>query len=455
MIEVLVVVGPGVVADAGLLEEIAAREFSAAGVSGTLVHARDASQVVSLLSSPSSPEGAGGVVVLPGPSAEVRSLIGRDLGAVVWVDVERADGVTAGEGATHLHGRGVGGLAWGIRHAVHRVRHPSRRIAYGPLPEQWGELYLPDADEPPVVMLIHGGYWRSIWAADIMGPLCADLVGRGLAVWNLEYRRPDLHGWDATTADVAAGLSALATAHAAPHGSDALPPDALPSDVLPSDVLPSDALPAGGDRTVALDLTRVTVVGHSAGAQLALRAVADAVAGEASATGGAQAAAGEAYAAGEAPEAGGAHAVDRARADGEACTGGEARAVGGVRVVMLVSLAGVLDLVEGDRRWVGTGAVGAALGGRAPEGQVAVPPYADASPLLRLPLGVRQLVVQGAADDLDLVDFSRRYARAAEEAGDEVTYLEMPGDHFDVINPATPIWQATARALAGGPAPRG
>ncbi|MEV6038872.1 alpha/beta hydrolase [Nonomuraea sp. NPDC052116] len=427
MIEVLVVVGPGVVADAGLLEEIAAREFAAAGVSGALVHARDASHVLSLLSSPSSPEGAGGVVVLPGSSAEVRSLIGRDLGAVVWVDVERADGVTAGEGATHLHGRGVGGLAWGIRHAVHRVRHPSRRIAYGPLPEQRGELYLPDADEPPVVMLIHGGYWRSIWAADIMGPLCADLVGRGFAVWNLEYRRPDLHGWDATTADVAAGLAILATAHAAPpYGSGTLPP-------YGSDTLPPDALQPDADRTVALDLTRVTVVGHSAGAQLALRAVADA------ATGGAQAAADEAHADGG---AGGAHAAG-------------ARAVGGVRVVMAVSLAGVLDLVEGDRRWVGTGAVGAALGGRAPEGQVAAPPYADASPLLRLPLGVRQLVVQGAADDLDLVDFSRRYARAAEEAGDEVTYLEMPGDHFDVINPATPIWQATARALAGDPAPRG
>ncbi|MFG6199500.1 alpha/beta hydrolase [Nonomuraea sp. JJY05] len=411
MIEVLVVVGPGVVADAGLLEEIAAREFAAAGVSGALVHARDASHVLSLLSSPSPsspspspsssspPNGAGCVVVLPGPSAEVRSLIRRDLGAVVWVDVERADGVTAGEGATHLHGRGIGGLAWGIRHAVHRVRHPSRRIAYGPLPEQWGELYLPDADEPPVVMLIHGGYWRSIWAADIMGPLCADLVGRGLAVWNLEYRRPDLHGWDATTADVAAGLTVLATA----------------SEVRGLAVLAtasgSDALPPGADRrpgtVAALDLARVAVVGHSAGAQLALRAVADAAAGE-------------------------------------------VNAASGVGVVMAVSLAGVLDLVEGDRRWVGTGAVGAALGGRAPglgEGRAA-PPYADASPLLRLPLRVRQLIVQGAADDLDLIDFSRRYARAAERAGDDVTYLEMPGDHFDVINPATPIWQATAEAIA-------
>ncbi|MFI6735572.1 alpha/beta hydrolase [Nonomuraea sp. NPDC050451] len=410
MIEVLVIVGPGLVADDGLLEEIAAREFAAAGVSGTLVHARDASHVLSLLSSPSSPGGAGCAVVLPGPSAEVRSLIGRDLGAVVWVDVERADGVTAGKGATHLHGRGISGPAWAIRHAVHRVRHPSRRIAYGPLPEQWGELYLPDADEPPVVMLIHGGYWRSIWAADIMGPLCADLARRGLAVWNLEYRRPDLHGWDATTADVAAGLAALATVDVA---TAALTMAAG-----------SDALPPGADRSpaAALDLTRVAVVGHSAGAQLALRAVADAAAGEAGAAGGARAAEGVA---------------------------------GGVGVVMAVSLAGVLDLVEGDRRWVGTGAVGAALGGRAPgpgEGQAA-PPYADASPLLRLPLRVRQLIVQGAADDLDLVDFSRRYARAAERAGDDVTYLEMPGDHFDVINPATPIWQATAEAIAHALAP--
>ncbi|MBB5784206.1 alpha/beta hydrolase family protein [Nonomuraea jabiensis] len=466
MIEVLVVVGPGLVADAGLLEEIAAREFAAAAVSGTLVHARDASDVLSLLS---AREGAGCAVVLPGPSAEVRSLIGRDLGAVVWVDIERADGVTAGKGAAHLHGRGIGGLGWGIRHAVHRVRHPSRRIAYGPLPEQWGELYLPDAEQPPVVMLVHGGYWRSIWAADIMGPLCADLAGRGLAVWNLEYRRPDLHGWDATTADVAAGLAALATAlpsDALPSDalpSDALPPDALRPDALPPDALPPGALSPGADGTAALDLTRVAVVGHSAGAQLALRAVADAAAGGAfpaggaraaaggaSAAGGAQAAAGEVWPAGGARvAAGGAYPASGARA-----AAGEDGAGGGVRVVMAVSLAGVLDLVEGDRRWVGTGAVGAALGGRAPEGRVE-PPYADASPLLRLPLRVRQLVVQGAADDLDLVDFSRRYARAAEQAGDEVTYLEMPGDHFDVINPATPIWQATARALVEDPASRG
>ncbi|GAA3237380.1 alpha/beta hydrolase [Nonomuraea helvata] len=380
MSEVLVVVGPGVVADAALLQEIATREFATLGVSGTLVHARDASHVLSLVN------GAASAVVLPGPSDEVRALIGRPLGAVVWVDVERADGVMAGAGAAHLHGRGISGLAWGIRHAVHRVRHPSRRIAYGELPDQWGELYLPGGAEGgqavPVVVLVHGGYWRSIWAADLMEPLCADLAGRGFAVWNLEYRRPDLHGWHATTADVAAGLAALTTI---------------------------------SEAAAALDLGKVAVVGHSAGAQLALRAAAD-------------------------------------RAAQSGALGGEAR------IVLAVSLAGVLDLVQGDRRRLSSGAVGSALGAPAPAPAAASAPghpaddeaarlYAESSPLLRVPLHVRQLIVQGTADDLDLVDFSRRHARAAEEAGDDVTYVEMPADHFDVIHPGTPIWQSTARAI--------
>ncbi|MEV0231654.1 alpha/beta hydrolase fold domain-containing protein [Nonomuraea sp. NPDC050786] len=444
MSEVLVVVGPGLVADAGLLQEIATREFATLGVSGTLVHARDASHVLALLT------GAASAVVLPGPSDEVRGLIGRPLGAVVWVDVERADGVRAGAGAAHLHGRGINGLAWGIRHAVHRERHPSRRIAYGELPDQWGELYLPGGPEGgravPVVVLVHGGYWRSIWAADLMEPLCADLAGRGFAVWNLEYRRPDLHGWQATTADVAAGLAALTTTAASPGG---VPPGDGPGD---------RAIPPGFAEVAGfLDLGKVAVVGHSAGAQLALRAAAD-----------------RARAAGQhVPDAG----ADAARAAGQGVPGAgagpergagrgavRAGAVGGeARIVLAVSLAGVLDLVQGDRRWLSSGAVASALGAPAPARLDRPAPghpapghltddeaarlYAESSPLLRLPLHVRQLIVQGTADDLDLVDFSRRHARAAKESGDDVIHVEMPGDHFDVINPGTPIWQATARAI--------
>ncbi|GAA1667573.1 alpha/beta hydrolase fold domain-containing protein [Nonomuraea maheshkhaliensis] len=421
--EIVVAVGPGLVADAGLLSEIADREFTRLGVRGTVVHARDAAH---LLSSVRDHDVA---VVLPGPEEEARSSRDRPLGpsVVVWVDIDRVDG------ATHIHGRGIAGLAWGIRHAVHRARHSGiRRIAYGPSPEQWGDLYLPTISTTssagsagtataavasrvaatgtgiaaasaatgiatrasdgavPVVALIHGGYWRSIWAADLMEELCEDLAGRGFAVWNLEYRRPDLHGWDATTADIATGLATLTT--------------------LP-------AL-AGQGAAVALDLDRIAVAGHSAGGQLALRAAAD-----------------------------------------------------GSRMALAVSLAGVLDLVQGDRRKLSAGAVAAALGRTsaqpgdgapsatsaqpgdgAPSATPAQPgdedPYAASSPLHRLPLGTPQLIVQGRDDDLDLVDFARRHAALARQTGDDVTYLEQPGDHFDVITPAAPIWHATVKAIA-------
>ncbi|GGP15507.1 alpha/beta hydrolase [Nonomuraea glycinis] len=460
MSDVLVLVGPGLAADEALLGEIAEREFAALGVRGVITHVRDAADVrartrarrgtspepdpVAALAGPpghgsgpalpgtsdqesepartgtageglhvSAPAAEGGglerrgararaTVIIPGPEEDIRRLMGESLGLVVWLDIWRADGIVVGEGAAHVHGRGLGGLAWAIRHAVHRLRHPYQRISYGPHHEQRADLYLPaeprevpgegagaavaplpvGAVRVPVVVLVHGGYWRSVWAADLMDALCADLVERGFAVWNLEYRRPDLHGWEAATADVAAGLDALASAGA------------------------------------PLDLGRVAVVGHSAGGQLALRAAAD-----------------------------------------------------GARVVLAVSLAGVLDLVEGDRRWLSAGAVAAALGtaaahmpdiaGGAPRAatlpgrgwwagdghEAARSVYDAASPMLRLPLGVRQLIVQGSGDDLDLLDFGRRYAKAAHDAGDNVKYLEMVGDHFAVITPDTPIWRATAQSI--------
>ncbi|PZG19388.1 alpha/beta hydrolase fold domain-containing protein [Nonomuraea aridisoli] len=384
MSEISVVVGPGVPADAALLAEIATRELAVWHARGAVAYARDAAHLRSLV------RGSGAAVVVPGPSPEARALIGQPLGSqvVAWVDLEHV------EGAGHIHGRGLWGLAWGVRHAVHRLRHPpTRRVLYGDgSAEQWADLYLPPGRTDrtgrtgrtggtPVVALVHGGYWRSIWAADLMEALCADLTARGLAVWNLEYRRPDRHGWAATVADVAAGLAAM-------EGADP-----------------------------GLDLDRIALAGHSAGAQLVLRAVAD-----------------------------------------------------GARARLAVSLAGVLDLVQADRRRLSAGATAAALGrpspdtaglggaaagdpGRTPEessGHGAAAPddvYAAASPLHRVPVGVPQLIVQGTGDELDFVDFGRRYARAAREAGDDVTYLEMPGGHFDVILPTTPIWQATAQAI--------
>lgn len=114
---------------------------------------------------------------------------------------------------------------------------------YGDAPEQFGELWparVPPADEgpQPVVVLLHGGYWRSRYRLDLMHAAAADLQRRGLAAWNLEYRRMDSPGggWTGTFDDVAAGF---------------------------------DFLGDLADRH-RLDLGRVAVVGHSAGGHLAL-----------------------------------------------------------------------------------------------------------------------------------------------------------------------------------------
>ncbi|BCB90931.1 alpha/beta hydrolase [Phytohabitans suffuscus] len=352
-----VVVAAGVRADHDLLTTVARAELARLGAEGEVSIVDSAAAVRELL--------APGVatVVLPGPGAEVRALMtlaGPHAAATVWYDIEVTGPAAVAPGAAHLYGRGVWGLVWAIRHAVLRLRHPATRIAYGPGPEQYGELRLPPgADQPaPVAVLLHGGFWRSVWAADLMDALAADLAARGFAAWNLEYRRPDRHGWTATVSDVAAGLAAL------------------------SDV-------AGAS---SLDLDRIAVLGHSAGGQLALRVAAD-------------------------------HG----------------------RVALAVPLAGVLDLAGGDGRGIGTGAVTAALGGPRYE----VPEvYAASDPMARVPVGVPQLVVTGAGDDLDLIDFNRRYVAAARAAGDDVRYIEEPGDHFAVIDPAAPLWQTTAEALA-------
>ncbi|MGC4903746.1 alpha/beta hydrolase fold domain-containing protein [Micromonospora echinospora] len=355
-----VVVGPGLVADAELLASLVATSCAELDVTGEVVTAASADELRSLLAAAQGP-----AVVLPGPTPPARALIGAQPPHAVWYDLTVE---TPAPGAVHLAGRGLWGVTWAIRHAVHRFRAPADRIAYGPDPEQWGDLRLPSTPPTgpaPVAVLLHGGFWRSIWGADLMDALAVDLAARGWASWNLEYRRPDRHGWDATTQDVEAGIAVLRD--------------------------------LATDRP--LDLDRIVVFGHSAGGQLALRAAADL-----------------------------------------------ATRTGGPRVALAVSLAGVLDLTEGDRRFLGDGAISAALGGS----PATVPRrYAESDPMLRLPVGVPTLLVQGTADSLDLVDANRRYAVAAADAGDDIRHLERPGDHFAVIDPGADIWHATMTAIGG------
>jgi acetyl esterase/lipase len=108
--------------------------------------------------------------------------------------------------------------------------------AYGGDPSQVGELFLPAGGGPfPVVVVLHGGFWRDRYDRHLMDDVSRDLAARGLAAWNLEYRRLGSGGgWPATLEDVAAGIDHLAEIDA------------------------------------PLDLDRVSAVGHSAGGHLAL-----------------------------------------------------------------------------------------------------------------------------------------------------------------------------------------
>ncbi|MEE2845930.1 MAG: alpha/beta hydrolase fold domain-containing protein [Gemmatimonadota bacterium] len=120
---------------------------------------------------------------------------------------------------------------------------PDHRIAYGSHPLQFGNLRLPAGDGPhPVVALVHGGCWLSMFDLTYMGQAEQAMADAGFAVWSIEYRRvgDEGGGWPATYLDVGSGfdhLRELSGLH-------------------------------------DLDLTRVVAAGHSAGGALALWAAA-------------------------------------------------------------------------------------------------------------------------------------------------------------------------------------
>ena len=119
------------------------------------------------------------------------------------------------------------------------TRVTQRTFNYGAAESQVGDLYIPEPSRPPVVCLLHGGFWRMPYGREEMAAIATDLASRGYAVWNIEYRRIGSPGggWPGTLEDIAAAIDHLA------------------------------ALAVG---EIELDLRRVAVAGHSAGGHLAL-----------------------------------------------------------------------------------------------------------------------------------------------------------------------------------------
>lgn len=91
---------------------------------------------------------------------------------------------------------------------------PDVTVAYGEHQNQIADLRRPTnrADGPrPLVIVVHGGFWRAEYDRTHTGLMAADLAARGYPVAQLEYRRTGQPGggWPGTLDDVLAGVSAL------------------------------------------------------------------------------------------------------------------------------------------------------------------------------------------------------------------------------------------------------
>lgn len=115
----------------------------------------------------------------------------------------------------HAGELGLDGLPFVVASVLAAADSPATRVVYGADPDQYFDWRAGGA-HGGTAMLVHGGFYRSRWQAGLMEPLAVDLNARGWATANLEYRRPDRHGWDATIADVHAGVAAAAARRTGP-----------------------------------------------------------------------------------------------------------------------------------------------------------------------------------------------------------------------------------------------
>lgn len=242
--------------------------------------------------------------------------------------------------------------------------HPTGRD----LDQNWADLYLPAGahafNSIPLVVLIHGGGWQSTMGAGVFAGLARELSSRGMAVYNIEYRRLGSGGgWPTTFDDVARAMDYVAEM-------------ALQYPQLAID----DAL----------------VVGHSAGAQLAVWA--------------------------------------STRQD---LRGDEVGSQPRFRPTRVISLAGPLDMVyaanHGDNRIV------AVLGGRPAE----VPQrYASVDPIQNLDPSVPVLAIHGTLDTVVSPANSQRYVAALKKRGGRAGVVLLPGEnHTSIMSTRSPSFR--------------
>lgn len=240
-LEVVVVVAPGVLTHPATARSVLAAAAARRGVGARLLPTASAAGFAQAVRAagphavvvPSDPADLAGTGVLP-PGVQV-----------VRLDLTERGPDRSGQVRRHVRGRGLAGLGFALDAVVHHARSPATRVPYGPHDGQHVDVRVPAGPGPfPVAVLVHGGWWRSRWEDDTTEAAAVDLVARGFASVNVEYRPPAAAGWAATTADVASAVGLLGAGG-----------------------------PLAGDPR--LDGGRVVLLGHSAGGQLAVRCAAD------------------------------------------------------------------------------------------------------------------------------------------------------------------------------------
>lgn len=251
------------------------------------------------------------------------------------------------------------------------------RVAYGRDSSQFGELRIPTGKGPfPIIEIVHGGCWLSQYDLGYTRAMAAAFVKEGYAVWSIEYRRVGNAGggFPGTFLDVASAtdkLRELARHH-------------------------------------PLDTSRLVVVGHSAGGQLAVWLA----------------------------------TRSKIAKDSPFATRRPMH-IGGV-----VSLEGVMDMrAFGAAPGSCNTSVASVMGGTPAEYSER---YAQLSPIELLPIGVPVRLLNGFADRIVAREQASSFAAKAHAAGDDVSFtlLEREG-HFDVMSPFVPAWAQVLGAVRG------
>lgn len=247
-----------------------------------------------------------------------------------------------------------------------------RKLAYGSDPLQFGELRLPKAKgQSPIVILVHGGCWMDRLpnrdprdtSLEPLHPLAAALADAGVATWNVEYRRSGHPGggWPGSFLDLSAAVDFLRTIAPAHN----------------------------------LDLTRVIVLGHSSGGQLAHWIA----------------------------------ARPKLRPSSPLYTKQP------LRIKAVVNLDGPPELTTAqpiESKFCPVPGVSHFMGGPAAEQPER---YREGSALGLLPIGVPQVIVSGALLQ-HAPDLVSTYQAAAQAQGDAVRVLKLEGaGHFDMLMP--------------------